>query len=68
MVLWSVDTRDWAGTSASTIRKRARAGLKQRNPVVLLHDGGSTRSQTARALVGIIADYRAKGYEFATFS
>lgn len=68
MVLWSVDTRDWSGTSASAIRKRARAGLKQTNPVILLHDGGSSRSATAKALVGIIADYKAHGYEFVTFS
>jgi peptidoglycan/xylan/chitin deacetylase (PgdA/CDA1 family) len=68
MALWSIDTRDWTRTSAVSIRKRAKAGLTQHSPVVLLHDGGSAPEQTVRALPGIIADYKAKGYEFVTFS
>ncbi len=68
MALWSVDTRDWTTTSAAAIRRRAKAGLAQQNPVVLLHDGGSAPAQTVRALPRIIADYKAKGYEFVTFS
>jgi peptidoglycan/xylan/chitin deacetylase (PgdA/CDA1 family) len=69
IVLWSVDTRDWAGqhaTDVSLIRKRARLGLTQKHPVVLLHDGGGYRGATVRALGLIVDDYRAHGYQFVT--
>lgn len=74
VALWSVDTLDWSieragGTrSAASIRRRARAGLSQQHPVVLLHDGGGYRGATVAALPGIIADYRAHGYRFVTLS
>jgi peptidoglycan-N-acetylglucosamine deacetylase len=70
IALWSVDTRDWAlGSSAKAadkIRARARSGLEQPNPVVLLHDSGGDRGATLAALPGIIADYRDRGYVFVT--
>ena len=72
VILWSVDTRDWAdpptgGKSfAAVIRKRAAAGLAEEHPVILLHDGGGNRAATVAALVGIIEDYRAHGYRFVT--
>jgi peptidoglycan/xylan/chitin deacetylase (PgdA/CDA1 family) len=70
MILWSVDTRDWAAPPttkfASVLRKRAAAGLKQQHPVILLHDGGGNRVATVAALAGIINDYRAHGYRFVT--
>ena len=40
------------------IRTRARAGLDEPNPIVLLHDGGGDRRATLAALPGIIDDYR----------
>lgn len=67
MTLWSVDTRDWAtrgGTAADQIRTRARDGLDEPNPIVLLHDGGGDRRATVAALPGIIEDYRRAGYAF----
>jgi peptidoglycan-N-acetylglucosamine deacetylase len=70
IALWSVDTRDWALGSgpkaAETIRARARRGLDEPNPVVLLHDSGGNRAATLKALAGIIADYRERGYVFVT--
>jgi peptidoglycan/xylan/chitin deacetylase (PgdA/CDA1 family) len=70
MILWSVDTRDWAAPPntrfAPVIQKRAAAGLKQKHPVILLHDGGGNRVATVAALVGIINDYRSHGYQFVT--
>ena len=72
VILWSVDTRDWANRPAGTedlarvIRKRAIAGLAQEHPVILLHDGGGDRAATVAALPGIIEDYRAHGYRFVT--
>jgi peptidoglycan/xylan/chitin deacetylase (PgdA/CDA1 family) len=72
MVLWSVDTRDWApskdrGKFATIIRKRAALGLAEEHPVILLHDGGGNREATVAALPEIINDYRAHGYRFVTF-
>jgi peptidoglycan-N-acetylglucosamine deacetylase len=70
MILWSVDTRDWAAPAsqkfAPIIQKRAAAGLKQPHPVILLHDGGGNRVATVAALAGIINDYRSHGYRFVT--
>ena len=69
IALWSVDTRDWAvsgAKAAGLIRTRARAGLAEPNPIVLLHDGGGDRRATLAALPGIIDDYRQAGYAFVT--
>jgi peptidoglycan/xylan/chitin deacetylase (PgdA/CDA1 family) len=69
IALWSVDTLDWAThgpNAAARIRSRARAGLKQRHPIVLMHDGGGNRDATVAALPGVIDDYRRHGYEFVT--
>jgi peptidoglycan/xylan/chitin deacetylase (PgdA/CDA1 family) len=72
VILWSVDTRDWADRRAGVndfarvIRKRAAAGLAEEHPVILLHDGGGDRAATVAALPGIIEDYRAHGYRFVT--
>ena len=70
MTLWSVDTRDWSGQRpgkprfTDKVRKRARAGLSEDHPIVLMHDGGGYRGWTVAALPGIIDDYRAAGYQF----
>ena len=69
IALWSVDTRDWAvrgAKAADLIRTRARAGLDEPNPIILLHDGGGDRRATVAALPGIIDDYRRAGYAFVT--
>ena len=72
VILWSVDTRDWANRPAGAadfarvIRKRATAGLAEEHPVILMHDGGGDRAATVAALPGIIEDYRAHGYRFVT--
>jgi peptidoglycan/xylan/chitin deacetylase (PgdA/CDA1 family) len=68
IALWSVDPRDWAVRSSKTIRTRAKEGLGQPNPVVLLHDGGGDRRATVAALPGIIEDYRSAGYAFVTLA
>jgi peptidoglycan-N-acetylglucosamine deacetylase len=72
MIMWSVDTRDWAAPSktnfASVIQERAAAGLKEEHPVILLHDGGSNQVATVAALAGIINDYRSHGYQFVTLA
>lgn len=61
MVLWSVDTRDWAGGSAASIRRVALSG--GRGSIVLLH---TSPDATAKALPGIIRGYRERGFRFVT--
>ncbi|HET6708751.1 hypothetical protein [Amycolatopsis sp.] len=55
-VLWSVDTRDWAGCSAGEIV--AAAGDAQPGGVVLMHEG---RPATVEAVPRILAALTARG-------
>ncbi|WP_086845578.1 polysaccharide deacetylase family protein [Amycolatopsis kentuckyensis] len=55
-VLWSVDTRDWAGCSADEIV--AAAGDAQPGGVVLMHEG---RPATVEAVPRILAALAARG-------
>ncbi len=61
-ILWDVDTNDWRGYSAATIRdhvlRNARSGS-----IVLMH---LSAPHTAEALPGIITGLRARGYELTT--
>jgi peptidoglycan/xylan/chitin deacetylase (PgdA/CDA1 family) len=63
-VMWDIDTNDWRGYSASTIRNhvlsRARNGS-----IVLFH---LSAAHTAEALPGIITGLRSRGYELVTVS
>jgi peptidoglycan/xylan/chitin deacetylase (PgdA/CDA1 family) len=62
LVLWSVDSRDWAGLSA----KQIAAGVLQAvepGSIVLLHDGGGDRSATVAALPRIIKGLRRKNLQ-----
>jgi peptidoglycan/xylan/chitin deacetylase (PgdA/CDA1 family) len=65
MVLWSVDTGDYLQPGVQTIVERAIAGA-QPGAIMLLHDGGGTRTQTVQALPAIIQGLRARGYELVT--
>jgi peptidoglycan/xylan/chitin deacetylase (PgdA/CDA1 family) len=63
-VLWDVDTCDWAlpGTAAitDTVLAQVRPGS-----IVLMHDGGGDRSQTAEALPAVVEGLLARNYRFA---
>jgi len=61
IVLWDVDTRDWAGLSSGAIARRALAGHE--GSIILLH---TFPANTAAALPTIIAGYRARGFRFVT--
>jgi peptidoglycan/xylan/chitin deacetylase (PgdA/CDA1 family) len=61
IVLWNVDTRDWQGASAASIRRSALSG--GRGSIILLH---TFPEATAAALPGIIKGYRARGFTFVT--
>ncbi|HET9517317.1 MAG TPA: polysaccharide deacetylase family protein [Actinoplanes sp.] len=61
---WTVDPQDWKDNpSAKTITARIVKNVKP-GAVVLLHDGGGDRSQTAASLPGTIAKLKKKGYKF----
>jgi peptidoglycan/xylan/chitin deacetylase (PgdA/CDA1 family) len=61
MVIWNIDTKDWAGSTVATIQRRALHG--QDGAIVLMH---TTVENTATALPEIIRGYRARGFRFVT--
>jgi peptidoglycan/xylan/chitin deacetylase (PgdA/CDA1 family) len=63
VVLWDVDPSDWAMPGAPTIARRV---LDQARPgsIVLMHDGGGDRSQTAEALPAVIEGLLERGCGF----
>ena len=67
VVLWSVDTRDWAGTSVEEMVKNVDDNVHS-GSIILMHDYVSRRSHTIEALKNIIPLLLNKGYEFVTVS
>ena len=67
IILWSIDTRDWAHTSATDISqnilRNARGG-----DIILMHDYIAGHSGTCEALRIIIPELLGRGYEFVTAS
>ncbi|MCW5874399.1 MAG: polysaccharide deacetylase family protein [Anaerolineales bacterium] len=63
MVLWDIDPQDWSqpGTPAIVAQVLAEAAP---GAIVLLHDGGGDRSQTAAALHTLLPQLAAAGYAF----
>ena len=63
VALWDVDPSDWAMPGAPAI---ARSVLDQARPgsIVLMHDGGGDRSQTAEALPAVIEGLLERGHRF----
>jgi peptidoglycan/xylan/chitin deacetylase (PgdA/CDA1 family) len=65
MVLWSVDTSDYARPGVKRIEYTALSGA-QPGAIILMHDGGGDRSQTVAALPRIITRLRQRGYTLVT--
>jgi peptidoglycan-N-acetylglucosamine deacetylase len=65
MVLWSVDTDDYLQPGVPVIVKRALEGAEP-GAIILMHDGGGTRTQTVAALSTIIRSLRARGFRLVT--
>ncbi len=61
-VLWSIDTRDWAGPSAETIRQRIVQGAYP-GAISLQHGFPPNTVEGTRRAIG---DLRALGYQFLT--
>ena len=67
VVLWSIDTRDWAGTSAIDICKEVYKNIED-GSIILMHDYVCGESHTAEALRIIIPELKKLGYRFVTVS
>jgi peptidoglycan/xylan/chitin deacetylase (PgdA/CDA1 family) len=64
-ILWSVDPRDWERPSVTTICSRVLSQVRP-GAVILMHDGGGTRTGTIGALAPIIRELKRQGYTFLT--
>lgn len=64
-VLWTQDSRDWERPGPDAIVDNALRGV-QNGSIILMHDGGGNREQTAEALPRIIDTLREQGFEFVT--
>ncbi len=69
IVNWSVDTRDWAGTSEEQMMNYVKQQLKP-GGIVLMHNAGNPKSieNTIRFLPTMIEWITEQGYEFVTVS
>ncbi len=65
--LWTIDTIDWKNQDRNLIYLRATSQLKP-GDVILLHDGGGPRKETAFATEMIIRYALKKGFVFATLA
>ncbi len=63
-VLWDVDTNDWQGLSAATIRDHVLSHAHN-GAIVLMH---LSAPHTAEALPGVITGLRNRGYQLVTVS
>jgi peptidoglycan-N-acetylglucosamine deacetylase len=65
--MWSVDTGD-SRPKRPTPEAMVKTVLAQATPggIVLMHDGGGSHTNTAKAVPQIIAKLRAEGYKFVT--
>ncbi|MFB9274790.1 polysaccharide deacetylase family protein [Cohnella cellulosilytica] len=67
-VAWTVDTRDWAGSSVADMYKNVMANTRD-GGIILMHSFGGRKNaleHTVKLLPKIIEDLRAKGYELVT--
>lgn len=62
-VMWSIDTRGWAGASVDEIVQRVTDGVSD-GAIIVMHVGSA--SQDGPALQAIIDTLRAQGYGFTT--
>ena len=67
MVLWSIDTRDWAGTCAQDIEKEIIENVED-GAIILMHDYICGESYTEVALMSVIPKLKELGYSFVTVS
>jgi peptidoglycan/xylan/chitin deacetylase (PgdA/CDA1 family) len=67
IVLWTIDTSDYARPGVGRIVYGALSGAKS-GAIILMHDGGGDRSETVAALPRIILALRRRRYRLVTVS
>ena len=67
VILWSVDTLDWANTPSEAITANVMKSLCG-GDIILMHDYTSNKGITCSALRALIPAMIEKGYEFVTVS
>lgn len=67
IILWSIDTMDWAHTPAQSIVDKTLKNLKD-GDIILMHDYVSGENTTCEALKNLIPAILQRGYEFVTVS
>ena len=69
IVNWSVDTKDWAGTSGEQMMKYVKDQLRP-GGIILMHSGGNPKTikDTVDILPALIEWIKEQGYEFGTVS
>lgn len=67
VILWTVDTRDWAHTSAPEINKNVSEHIGN-GSIILFHDYVSGTASTAKALKKLLPELIEQGYSFDTVS
>lgn len=65
LVMWTVDTRDYARPGISRIEYTALSGVRP-GAIILMHDGGGNRSETVAALPKIIGGLQRRGFKLVT--
>lgn len=65
LVMWSVDPQDWREPPAGALGAELLRTIKP-GSIVLLHDGGGTRTGTVGALPFVIHELKRQGYTFVT--
>ncbi len=61
---WNIDTEDWNTPGTAAIVEQIESAWS--GAIVLMHDGGGDRSQTAEALREALPYLKAQGYKFVT--
>lgn len=67
VILWSVDTRDWAHTPVADIKANVLKNTRD-GAIILFHDYVAGKSPTPAALREVIPALLSEGYEFVTVS
>lgn len=67
LVMWTIDTRDWAKTPTKRIVSCVKSGIKD-GSIVLFHDFTCDGCHTYEALSELLPFLVSEGYEFVTVS
>ncbi len=63
VVLWDIDTRDWAKPGIDAISDKVLNDVTD-GSIILMHDGGGERSETVAALERLLTVLARRGYSF----